>query len=191
MPPFRRAEYAFTLLEILVTLLVIGVLAGMIVPAIGGGRDKAQVRDASQALWQAARFTQQRAVLRGMDHRLVLLMDGTEGGPGFRIEVVDDDAENEDGYARLTTGAFKPQTFARGVTFGTVRVLGETPSVEGRVAIDFRAAGDADAAAVVLTSWSPDALVAYSLLVSPNSGRVQRVDRWVDTPPNDREDLDV
>ncbi|MEM9752588.1 MAG: prepilin-type N-terminal cleavage/methylation domain-containing protein [Planctomycetota bacterium] len=191
MPRRRPATAAFTLLEVLVTLLVIGVLAGMIVPAVGSGRDKAQVRDASQALWQAARFTQQRAVLRGVDHRLVLLMDGAEGGPGFRVEVVDHDAQSEDGYTRLTTGAFKPQTFARSVTFGTVRVSGQTPSVNGRVAIGFRAAGDADAAAVVLTSRSQDSAAAYSVLVAPNSGRVQRVDSWIDTPPNDREDLDV
>ncbi len=187
----RSTGRGFTLLEILVVLLVIGVLAGMIVPGIGAGRSKAQLREASQQLWQAARFTQQRALLRGVDHRLVLLPEGMVGGPGFRVEMVGADATAEDGYALLTDGAFKPTRFAPGVTYGPIEIGGASLSLDGRRVIGFRAAGDADAAAVVLLGVSGDRALAHTVLVSPNSGRVERVEAWVDQPPNDREDLDA
>jgi prepilin-type N-terminal cleavage/methylation domain-containing protein len=181
----------FTLLEILVVIVVAGVLAAMILPTLGAGRQAAQVRDASQHLWQAARFAQQRAVQRKVPHRLVLLPEGVEGGPGFRVEARDDDGDAEDGYRTLSTGAFRPTRLPMGVTFGPMNVSGAEPTLDGRRHVHFGAGGDADAAAVVLLGGDDDRLVAHSVLIAPNTGRAQRVEAWIDTPPNQREDLDV
>lgn len=186
-----KSSRAFTLIEVMVVLIVVGVLAGMIVPAVADRREKSKLRSASQQLWQAAQYTHQRAVLRGVDHRLVLLpfgegLPGEGDSPGYRIEAVDE--EGETGYTPITAGAYKPARFPQGVVLAAVEIAGEPESVGGERVIGFRATGQADAAAVVLMTTGREE--AHSVLVSPNSGRAERVELWVDMLPNDREDLD-
>ncbi len=175
----------------MVVIIVAGVLTAMIVPTIADRRDKARLRSASQQLWQAARYTQQRAVLRGVDHRLVLLptgegLPGDGEGPGYRIEFVDD--EGEQGYGVVRSGAYRPSRLPEGVALVSVEIPGAEPGVGAEQIIRFTAAGRADAAAVVLAAAGREEM--HSVLVSPNSGRVERVELPVATPPNDREDLD-
>lgn len=168
-------------------LLVVAVLAGLTVPNLATRRARAELRDTADRLQTMARFAHQRAVSRGVDHRLVLLPPGTDGGPGFRVEVVVDDESAAEGYGVVRSGNLKPALLPEGVLLLDVAIANETPVFDGRRMIRFLATGQADAAAVVVAGEAD----AFTVLVWPNSGRVERVRGVVLQLPNGREDLDA
>ena len=70
----------FTLVELLVVLVIIGVMAAMIVPAFSSGSDAARVRTASRGVMQLSRYARTMALL----HQTPVDVVFTAGG-GVRV----------------------------------------------------------------------------------------------------------
>ncbi len=71
----------FSLFELLVVLVIIGIAASMVVPRLGGSVDKLQLRTAVNDLAAVLRFARSQAVTRGQDQ--IVFVD-----PTTRIVVV-------------------------------------------------------------------------------------------------------
>jgi len=71
----------FTLVELLVVLVIIGVLAAMIGPAFSSGSDVTRVKTASRGVMQMSRYARTMAVLYQTPMALVISSDG-----GLRVE---------------------------------------------------------------------------------------------------------
>lgn len=66
----------FTLVELLVVLVIIGVMAAMIVPAFSSGSDAARVRTASRGVMQLSRYARTMALLHQTPVDLVFTSGG-------------------------------------------------------------------------------------------------------------------
>ena len=73
-----RAGLAFTLLELVVTIALLAVMAGLIVPRMAGSTNRAQVREAAARFAHTARTVRELAVSRHAE--CVLEIDLTRGG---------------------------------------------------------------------------------------------------------------
>ncbi|PIE67749.1 MAG: type II secretion system protein GspH [Deltaproteobacteria bacterium] len=61
----------FTLFELLVVMVIIGIAASLIVPRLGGSVDKMQLRTATRDLASVMRFARSQAVTRGREYRVL------------------------------------------------------------------------------------------------------------------------
>ena len=183
----RKRRQAFTLIELVMVLAVIGVLSALMVPSFAGNRAKAELREAAKQLWTTARFAQQHAVLRGVECRLVIIESPGEEGPGFRVEVATDDEDNAEGYATLRAGPIRSVTLPDGVFFDAVLIDGETRAASGDRVVRFMPSGAADAASIGVT----DGQSTWTIAVYPHGGRCELFDRAIPNLPNQREDLDA
>lgn len=102
-----RRRSAFTLIEIIAVVAIIGMIMGLGVPMLGGSRFD-PLRNEADEIADRLRFARQRAVMTGVPHRL--LIDLEEGG--YLIEwFVDENrafgrATEEDPAALLFSGPF-------------------------------------------------------------------------------------
>jgi len=78
----RDQPRGMTLVEFVITLVIIGVLAGVAIPAILGGIQRRGVDGASRRLTEDIRLAQSTALTRGVQARLVVF-DGTGMAPNF------------------------------------------------------------------------------------------------------------
>jgi type II secretion system protein H len=74
LPPSGRDEWAFTLLELIAVVLIIGLVAGLAVPNLGLLGEQ-RLRDEAQRLAAELELARQRSVMTGIRHRLVLDLD--------------------------------------------------------------------------------------------------------------------
>jgi general secretion pathway protein H len=72
------AHRGFTLFELLVVMVIIGIAASLVVPRLGGGVDKMQLRTATRDLASVMRFARSQAVTHGGEHQ-VLFDTATRG----------------------------------------------------------------------------------------------------------------
>jgi len=174
---------AFTLLELMVVVIVIGILATMMLPNLAGQRSSAELKASVRTLHAMARHGHDRAVLRNRDCRLLIAQDADRAS--FRLE-----AENPDlpgSWMPMPDSLVPTQTLPASVRLASVVIdpVRRDPIVEQ--AIYFYADGGADAAAVQLTNG----VSTWSVIVEPNTGRVDLADFAVTDTPNRREDLDA
>ncbi len=178
----------FTLVELMVVVVIIGVLSTLALPYLGGAYRAAALDAAGDDLTQAMRYLQRQAVLRQRAYRLVLVMDDPEmGKSGWRAEAASTELDAAETWAAVTEGvggAVKPTWLDPAVTVGDL--MREQDTLDPTPAVTFRADGTADAAVVVLVLGER----AVSVVVSPTDGRVTRVEGRADTVPGWREDLD-
>jgi Tfp pilus assembly protein FimT len=119
-----------TLVELAVTLGVIGILAGAAVPVVGDAFDAVRAQGATDVVYSAVHLTQTRARTSGLTHALVVEPDGRA------LRIVEDPtgaAKTVSGPHALANGAvassnttirFTPRGFA--VPAGTVTIRSGT-----------------------------------------------------------------
>ncbi len=176
---------AFTLIELMVVVAVVGVLAGLAVSSFHGSSSKATLDEAAHGLHVAVRYAHQYAVTRQRVCRVVLIEAGRDQEPGYRLEVETTDPDVDDAYTVLRSGVTRPTDLPARVRFAQVLIEGSEGS-EGRV-VTFQPTGEADSSVIQLT----DGHRTWSLLIEPNTGRSKLVNRVVGQTPNLREDLDA
>jgi len=170
----RRA--GFTLLELLAVVLIMGLIASIVLPALGA-RSAAQLRDQANHLANDLEFARQRTVMTAIPHRLLLDLDGA----AYRVEwlVTDDEAEGrapappdldaelsaeksldlrppreaERSFRPLPTQLGRTAVLTDGIEFAAVDA-GRGPVERGAVAIPFDRDGTAEPTTIVLMDAS-------------------------------------
>ena len=189
--PFHsRRRAAFTLIEVMVVVVVIGVLSAMLLPAFGGPLQRRKLAGAAGNLHLALRHLQEVAVTHGRTCRL-LLKPAVGGEPAsYAAEVQAIDREAESAFVTLDDAAVPPTDLPEGVRFGDLRLppdAADAPGVpRGGAALVFFADGSAGGAVVPLTNGQ----ATWSVVVSPNTGRTSLIEGRVTALPGGREDLD-
>jgi len=184
------ASTAFTLIEVMVVVVVIGVLSAVLLPGLGGPLARRKLAGAASDLHLAMRHLQEVAVLNRRTCRLLLqpASGGDAGRYAAEFQAVELDAEAA--FETLKDVALPATTLPGGIRFGDLRLApeaGGAPGVPDRgAAVRFFADGSADAALVPLT----DGRAVWSVVVAPNTGRARLVEGTVDQVPGGREDLD-
>ena len=191
----RRASHlrpaAFTLIEVMVVVVVIGVLSAAVLPSLGGPLAKRRLSGAAGDLHLAVRHLQEVAVLNRRTCRL-LLQPASDGEAGrYAAEFAEVELDAESAFSTLKDAALPATTLPAGVRFGDFQLAADAdaaPGVpRGGAAVRFFADGTADAAVLPLT----DGRAVWSVLVSPNNGRARLIAGVVDEVPGGREDLDL
>ena len=67
-----RCADAFSLFELLVVLVIIGLAASLVVPRLGGGLDKIRLRTAANDIMAILRYARNQAISRGKNQSVVL-----------------------------------------------------------------------------------------------------------------------
>jgi type II secretion system protein H len=70
----RRRQHAFTLLEMLAVVLIMGLVAGLVLPGLGFVSGQA-LDDSGRQLSSDLEFARQRTVMTGVPHRVMLDLD--------------------------------------------------------------------------------------------------------------------
>jgi len=79
----KKKRQAFTLIELLIILVIIGVMAAVVVPSLSTGSDYARLRTATRGVVQLSRYAKTMALLHQRPVDLVLSSDGR-----LRVEAV-------------------------------------------------------------------------------------------------------
>jgi len=179
---------AFTLIEVMVTVLVIAVLSTLMLPSFMGSFQKTALNTATQDLTTALRYLQHQAVLTGRPHRLVLIaQDPSSGLTTYHAQAAAVDLDEAKDFLPLTHGLVKPTTLPQGIALS--RFITNLSPAEGQPpAVHFYPDGSADA---VVFQFQGEHGQTHSVLIEPTAGRVHRALQQVNTLPNLREDLDV
>lgn len=176
---------AFTIVELIVVIVMIGVLATMIAPRLAGAGRATQLRLAGRRLQVTAQYARDYAVTHSRMCRLVLDRD-----EGRFVVLVQADPQSAPGeYVELKTLVGRSESLGRGLSFGEIRIdrrLRRDGEGGSEDSIDFDPLGRADAAAVQVT----DGRYAYTVLVAPYTARVILVEGAHTELLEDREDLD-
>ena len=187
-PTLRRG---FTLIEVMVVVVVIGVLSAVLLPGLGGSLGRRKLESAARDLHLAMRHLQEVAVLNRRTCRLLLQPATGQDLGRYTAEFQDIELESETPFAVLKDPALPATVFSQGLRFGDLQMAPEAadaPGVPpGGAAIRFFADGSADAAVVALT----DGQAVWSVVVTPNTGRARLFRGPVDQMPGGREDLDL
>lgn len=176
---------AFTLIELLVVVTVIAVLAGMAVTSFGGSLDKARLEESARRLHTVVRYAHRYALTHQQTCRVVLSLDDSDDGPGYRVEVESNDPDAQETFTALKSSVGKPAKLSGKVRFADVLIEGADSGEE--YVITFHPTGQTNASVIQLT----DGRRTWSVVVEPNSGRSRLVDQAVNQTPNMREDLDA
>ena len=101
--PRRRAARAFTLLEMLVVLVVIGILAGLALPAIRGSLESRAIDAASRQVLEDLSFARQKAISQRSTVAMVFL-PGDVLSINYNAAIFD--ADEQKAVKRLQSGAY-------------------------------------------------------------------------------------
>ena len=154
------AEHGFTLLELVVTLAVIGLAATLVLPKLGDARGLA-LAAATRRLADTLAYARDRAILGGRPMRLVLDLDRGRwelGAPARDPATIVPDA------SPAGRGAVLPA----GVRLAAVTAGGTPSATRGLAALDLEPDGDALPARIDLADGSGR---RASVVVPPAGGR--------------------
>lgn len=181
MRTLRTGRPGFTIVEMVVTVAIVAVLAGMIAPRLSGLLGRSQLREGASRLLVTAQYARDYAATRRVPCRLAL--DAEQGRYALTCPGEDGQADK---FGPVPTSMGRSAALGRGLRFAAVTISTPPGEPEGPPdCVTFFPDGPA-AAAVVQVS---DGRRTFSLLVPP-SGRVRLVEGAVAELPNDRIDLD-
>jgi prepilin-type N-terminal cleavage/methylation domain-containing protein len=175
-PHARTSERAFTLIELLAVLLIIGLVFGIGLPNLSLGTGRA-LRGETEKLAADLSYTRQRAVATGTPHRVVIDLDGagwwieswpeeaspfaipTAAVPEGRREIALSAPASEVGEPRPLPAPFgRPRALPESLRFESVETPASGLAAEGQVELVFDADGTATPARLVLVNESGYAL---------------------------------
>jgi general secretion pathway protein H len=149
-PRRRRRQGGFTLLEVIVVMVIVGVVAGMVLPAIQAGARQSAVRRSVRAFISAARQASARAVSSRRPTALIVWPDeGAFGVEGSR-------------------GRYELPSFA---DFGEI-VGGSDAEGDDEIRFDFYPTGSSVGGSVEIEFTPGDRRQAYRLVLDPLVSRV-------------------
>jgi len=160
----------FTLLELLIVLLIVGMVAGLMAPAFSGGLVNMRLKAAAQRLAASLRYARSLAVAHKETVQVELDLDGNSyctmaAGRGLKRE-----ERSEDGEEQRKRGTFGREVrLPEGVSFKLVSV-GDEALQEGRAEISFYPKGNSSGGEVVLGNVRER---YYKIRVESITGRVQ------------------
>ncbi|NWO05934.1 MAG: type II secretion system minor pseudopilin GspH [Alteromonadaceae bacterium] len=99
---FRHRQTGFTLIEILVVLIIVGLLAALAVANLAGGSQQRELREQVRELYLLMQTASEQAVLNNREYGLVL------DDSGYRFVAFED--ENRE-WAAYSERLFRPRTF--------------------------------------------------------------------------------
>lgn len=159
----RPGAGGFTLVELLVVLAIIVVMAGAIVPRMGGSIRRQNLAEATARLAQTCRTVREVAVASGQTCAVELDMDGG----GYAVT-----QQSGSGKSSTMENAravwLKPQHWPDPVKVASCRKPDGTEMTSGRVSVRFFADGRSDGAAIRMVADQE----AYEVTVHPQTGRV-------------------
>jgi len=147
----RRGSSGFTLLEVIIVMVIVGVVAALVLPSIQAGSKQAAVRRSVRAFISAARQASSQAVNSRKPIALVVWPD--DGS--FGVEGVEDRYELPD--------------FAE---FGEI-VGGREAEADDEIRFDFYPTGSSSGGSVEIEFTPADRRQAYILVLDPLIGRVR------------------
>ncbi|MEM6332665.1 MAG: GspH/FimT family pseudopilin [Planctomycetota bacterium] len=178
---------AFTLIELMVVIVVIGVLAAITVPRFSGSFERAALRSEAQSLADAMRYARSQAIIQRRVIRLAWLDDVHDqrpgDQPGYRLEIQQTDPLATEAFVALNHGAVKPHALAHSVMLHRFAVAGD-PDAKSML---FFPTGLSQAASIQLYAGS----LRQAVSIDPYTGAVATVDSWNTPPISQREDLDA
>ena len=172
---------AFTLVELLVVVAVIAILAGAIVPRMGGSVGRRQLHEAAAGFAETARTVRELAVARRQTYAVEVNLDAS----GYCVVAPSSDAKHGDGWRRLQASWLKAQRWPRDVAIEAYRTPDGASAASGTRYLTFDADGTSSGAAIRLVCRDD----AYEIVVHPYSGRVVYGDAKTTAMPPDRFDL--
>jgi type II secretion system protein H len=159
----RGRSGALTLVELLVVLALLGVMAGVIVPRMGGSLGRQELREAAGRLAHTARTVRELAVAR---QQLCALEIGLDAG-GYRI-VTQAGRSGAGQWQMLQASWLKADRWPVGVTVAAYRTPDGATATSGTQYLKFFPDGTSSGAALRLVRGQDSCQV----VVHPHSGRV-------------------
>jgi prepilin-type N-terminal cleavage/methylation domain-containing protein len=176
----RSRGFAFTLIELLAVILIIGLVAGLTLPKLSLGADRALLGEA-EALASTFLFTRQRAVATGAAHRVIVDLDTAaywvEGplaaedpfspaplpspAPGQRHVQMSAPPSGPLGFQPLPGPFGRPHVLPETVLFESVETLAAGSLRSGQVEILFESDGTAEPAVLALTDEDANVYVLH------------------------------
>ena len=150
-PRQRRGSQGFTLLELVIVMVIIGVISAMVLPSLRAGSRQSAVRRSVRAFISAARQASARAV---STRKPVALVVCPEGG-SFGVEQCADDSPLPE--------------FAE---FGDIDG-GREAEADDQIAFDFYPTGSSGGGSVEIVYTIADRRQAYKLILDPLISRVR------------------
>ena len=177
---------ALTIVELLVTLVIIAVLATMVVPRFSGAAASGRLRESARRLLVTARYARDFAATHRCEVRLII---NTEENT-YSLEYQPDPEHQPGDFQPVPQKLGRTEQLDSKLQFGDFRIAArdqEADFFEQQDYVTFSPTGQADAAVIQLTNSRR----TYSVLVAPASGRINLAEGAVTELPNDRLDLDA
>lgn len=173
----------FTLVEMTVVIVIIAIASAMIVPQLASRMGATKLRHASRQVFVSARYARLFAATRRRGCRLIVDQKRNRFSLVYQVDPQHDPQQ----YQPLRRDGIKDVQLGPGVRFARVLIDNPSPQPAQHSVIAFDPQGGATAAVIQLT----DGRRTWSVLIEPNTGRVELVDYAVGQLPNDRQDLDA
>jgi type II secretion system protein H len=176
----RRTARAFTFLEVMTVMIIIGIVAAVIAPAMRGPIENTALRSAAREVASAAALARQRAITE--NDRVSLRFDLEK-----RTWRIASDADGEDKPRRRRRGSAatssedQPRTFPRGVAIGRYIVDGEEQPIgtrrEDGIEISFFPDGTTAGGAIELKNRREK---RFTVEIAEGTGRIRAyAGKWV------------
>jgi type II secretion system protein H len=187
MSPTGKSHRGFTLIELMVLVVIMGIVSAMAIPNLSRSLANASLRAAARDLMTATQYARNYAVTHQTQTRL--LLDTENNRYMLLARRTDDDGQSQ--FAQMTLAMTGTRELGRGVKFGEVEIqpstADEAPSDDGESQVNFDPLGQADAAVIQLVNDRH----MWTLYVAPSTGRLTLTEGDQAPPPQDRQDLDL
>jgi len=157
----------FTLVELVVVMLVLGIVAAITMPRVGGMLDRQNMRRTINVVRGTARYLQARAALTKRTYRLTLDLDKQTMSACYLTEESCQKERNR----VLRDYAFPPSVYVLDI----MNLAGEKIE-EGEVGTHFYPSGDAEPSVIHLSGSGTERM---TLVIEPLTGRLKVLDGYV------------